>query len=68
MFEPTNLFTLQEKKLQVYNLQNKGNIYMNIGGGPIPSSTIYLKIKGSEKAKWSETRTVYETVPGSNPP
>ncbi|CAD8072716.1 unnamed protein product [Paramecium sonneborni] len=46
----------------------QGNIYLNIGRGSFLCSTIYLKVKGSEKAKWSETKTIWETIPGTDPP
>ena len=63
-----NPFTLPEKKFKVFLKFIAGNIYLSVGGGSFPSSTIYLKVKGSEKAKWSETRTVWEDIPGTNPP
>lgn len=68
IFVLINHFILQVKKFKVNLIINLGNIYLNVGGGAFPSSTIYLKVKGSEKAKWSETKTVWEDVPGTNPP
>ncbi|CAD8065975.1 unnamed protein product [Paramecium sonneborni] len=64
----SGLYIRTEKPFYFAGEEVKGNIYLNVGGGAFPSSTIYLKVKGSEKAKWSETKTVWETIPGTNPP
>ncbi|CAD8149669.1 unnamed protein product [Paramecium octaurelia] len=62
------LYIRTDKPFYFAGEEVQGNIYLNVGGGAFPSSTIYLKVKGSEKAKWTETRTVYEDIPGTNPP
>ncbi|CAD8072819.1 unnamed protein product [Paramecium primaurelia] len=41
----------------------KGNIYLNLVNDEQLEPTIYLKVKGYEKAKWKETRTIQQNIP-----